>query len=110
MTTSAPKKVVSTLTHVPMNSGWSKGAVFRQPIAMNNIIVVNRKAQTLDINKKLHVPPVLSTHFKQRLGDLTERTILHRFHQFLKQIPVSQRDFLQLFQRLGGIVLICFLK
>jgi hypothetical protein len=38
---------------------------------------------------KLHIPPVLATHFKQRFGDLAEGTELNCFHQFTEYILVE---------------------
>jgi hypothetical protein len=32
----------------------------------------------------LHIPSILPTHFIQRIGNVTQRAIFNRFHQFLK--------------------------
>jgi hypothetical protein len=37
----------------------------------------------------LHTPPILPTHFKQRVGNLPERRDFHRLHQFSKHIAAA---------------------
>ena len=36
----------------------------------------------------LHTPPILSSNLIQCIADLPQRTIFHRFHQFLKQVSI----------------------
>ena len=44
----------------------------------------------------LHVSPVLPAHLVERMGDLAKSTVLHRFHQLLKNVSVGHGHLLQL--------------
>jgi hypothetical protein len=50
----------------------------------------------LQVPCALHVSPVLPPHLVERMRDLAKGTVLHRFHQLLKNVPVGHGHLLQL--------------
>ena len=52
----------------------------------------------------LHIPPVLPAHFKQRIRNLSQRAVFHRFHQLGKQVAVGYGDLLELLDARRGLV------
>jgi hypothetical protein len=49
--------------------------------------------------KLLHTPSILPPHLKQRMSDLPQRAILHRFHQLGKEVFVIHGCLLQALKR-----------
>ena len=47
----------------------------------------------------LHIPPILPTHFKQRIGNLPERAHTNCVHQHYKHVFVLDRRLLEALQR-----------
>ncbi len=57
---------------------------------------------------RLHIPPVLSAHFEQGIGNLPQRTVFYRFHQFFEDVVVLHRRILNCLQHLTCIGFVAF--
>lgn len=51
--------------------------------------------KTFEVLRQLHIPSILSAYFKQGLCNLSQRTILHGFHQFFKDVFIMDSFLLQ---------------
>ena len=59
------------------------------------LIFINGRCPHLSlITKPLHVPPILTSYFVQRMCYLPKAAIFYRFHQFGKQVAVLNRHLL----------------
>jgi hypothetical protein len=61
----------------------------------------NRRSGIDRGHSKLHIPPVLPTHFKHRIGQLPKRAILARLHQHREHILIFDCCVLQKFIELA---------
>jgi len=52
----------------------------------------------------LHISSVLPADLKQRVGNLPERVVFHRFHQLGKQVAIRHGDLLELLEARRGLV------
>ena len=65
------------------------------------IVAEEEKLENISARILLHISPVLTAHFIQGMRNLSEGTVLHRFHQLCKQVAIFDATFLQLLKGLG---------
>ena len=53
---------------------------------------------------ELHIPPVLSADLEQRVRNLPERAVFHRFHQLGEEVAVGHGNLLKLLEARWGLV------
>ena len=58
----------------------------------------------LKLANRLHIPPVLPADLKQRVRNLAERAVLHRFHQLGEEVAIGHGHLLELLEACRGLV------
>lgn len=54
------------------------------------VVRILGKASLIIFKPALHIPPILSTHLKHGMGDLTQGAVLSRFHQLRESVFIFE--------------------